>query len=228
MQTDVATNLKAVATALPQGVKLIAVSKFHSASSISEAYNVGQRAFGESQVQELVRKVAVLPKDIVWHFIGHLQTNKVKYIAPYIGMIHSVDSLKLLREIDKQAERFGRTIDVLLQVHLAQEESKWGFSPNACRDLLDSDEWRALRHVRICGLMTMASFTSDVLQIAGEFETAARLFAEFKANYFAETPSFCERSWGMSDDYGIAIRHQATMVRVGTAIFGERNYESEE
>lgn len=224
MKERVATNLKKVLADLPEGVRLVAVSKFHPVEELLEAYDAGQRIFGESQVQELQRKVAAMPSDVEWHFIGHLQTNKVKYLAPYVSMIHAVDSLKLLREIDRQAAKNDRVIDVLLELHIAEEETKYGFSPSDCRELLASGEWRELRHVRICGLMMMATYTDDTTQIRLEMEQAQSLFHELKANYFAEEPSFCERSWGMSHDYRIALETGATLVRIGTTIFGERVY----
>lgn len=224
MKEHVATNLKKVLADLPEGVRLVAVSKFHPVEELLEAYDAGQRIFGESQVQELQRKVAAMPSDVEWHFIGHLQTNKVKYLAPYVSMIHAVDSLKLLREIDRQAAKNDRVIDVLLELHIAEEETKYGFSPSDCRELLAGGEWRELRHVRICGLMMMATYTDDTTQIRLEMEQAQRLFHELKTNYFAEEPSFCERSWGMSHDYKIALETGATLVRIGTTIFGERVY----
>lgn len=221
---DVAGRLKRVLADLPQGVRLVAISKFHPATYIEAAYKVGQRIFGESHEQELSQKVDVLPKDIQWHFIGHLQTNKVKYIAPYITMIEAVDTMKLLKEINKQAAKHDRVIDVLLELHIAEEESKYGFSPAALREMLAAGEWRGLQHVRICGLMMMASNVDDEDQIRREMTLAADLFDEVKAQYFADEPSFCERSWGMSHDYKIAIECRSTMVRVGTAIFGPRVY----
>lgn len=224
MKERIATNLKKVLADLPEGVRLVAVSKFHPVEELREAYDAGQRIFGESQVQELQRKVEAMPSDVEWHFIGHLQTNKVKYLAPYVSMIHAVDSLKLLREIDRQAAKNDRVIDVLLELHIAEEETKYGFSPSDCRELIASGEWRELRHVRICGLMMMATYTDDTTQIRLEMEQAQRLFHELKANYFAEEPSFCERSWGMSHDYKIALETDATLVRIGTTIFGERVY----
>lgn len=168
--------------------------------------------------------MADLPKDIEWHFIGHLQTNKVKYIAPYISMIEAVDSLKLLKEINKQAAKHDRVVKVLLELHIAAEETKYGLTLDACRALLEEGEWRSMEHVQICGLMMMASNTDDTEQIAREFDTAVRFFDEVKAKYFADDEAFCERSWGMSHDYPIAIQHGATLVRVGTAIFGPRIY----
>lgn len=221
---DVAGRLKKVLANLPQGVRLVAISKFHPATYIEAAYKVGQRIFGESHEQELSQKEDVLPKDIQWHFIGHLQTNKVKYIAPYITMIEAVDTMKLLKEINKQAAKHDRVIDVLLELHIAEEESKYGFSPAALREMLAAGEWRGLQHVRICGLMMMASNVDDEDQIRREMTLAADLFDEVKAQYFADEPSFCERSWGMSHDYKIAIECRSTMVRVGTAIFGPRVY----
>ncbi len=224
MTYDVRANLNEVRASIPEGVKLVAVSKYHPAESIEAAYAEGQRIFGESHEQELARKVTSLPGDIRWHFIGHLQTNKVKYIAPYISMIEAVDSLKLLKEIDKQAARHGRVIDVLLELHVAEEATKYGFTVDACRQMLEEGEWRGLANVRICGLMTMASFVDDEAQIRSEFMVASRFFDEVKACYFADSDAFCERSWGMSDDYRIAIGCNSTMVRVGTKIFGPRVY----
>jgi pyridoxal phosphate enzyme (YggS family) len=224
MDVDVARNLKQVLAQLPEGVRLVAVSKFHPNEYIQAAYDAGQRIFGESHEQELAKKVDSLPKDIEWHFIGHLQTNKVKYIAPYISMIEAVDSLKLLREINKQATKCNRTIDVLLELHIAEEETKSGLTLDACRELLQAGEWRQLDHVRICGLMMMASNVDDEQQIAREMTTAADFFDEVKGKYFADAPYFCERSWGMSHDYQIAVKCRSTLVRVGTSIFGPRVY----
>lgn len=224
MEYDVKGNLKDVLSTLPDGVRLVAVSKFHPAEYIEEAYREGQRIFGESHEQELSRKVKELPEDIQWHFIGHLQTNKVKYIAPYISMIEAVDSLKLLKEIQKQAEKNDRVINVLLELHIAEEETKYGLTPDACRQLLDNGEWEQMKNVRICGLMMMASNVDDENQIRNEFTTAKLFFDEVKQKYFADAEYFCERSWGMSDDYPIAIECGSTMVRVGTRIFGPRVY----
>ena len=221
---DVKGHLNEVLSSLPEGVRLVAISKYHPNEYIEEAYAEGQRIFGESHEQELRQKVETLPHDILWHFIGHLQTNKVKYIAPYITMIESVDSLKLLREIDKQAAKNERVIDVLLEIHVAAEETKYGLTPDACRALLADSEWRQLEHVRICGLMMMASNVDDEEQIRSEFRIARQLFDELKAQYFADAPWFCERSWGMSHDYPIAVEEGSTMVRIGTTIFGPRVY----
>ena len=221
---DVANNLHKVLGTLPDGVKLVAISKFHPNEYIEAAYQEGQRLFGESQVQELSHKVDTLPNDIEWHFIGHLQTNKVKYIAPYISMIEAVDSLKLLKEVDKQAAKHNRIINVLLELHIAEEESKYGFSPDACRELLANGEWKELKNVHISGLMMMASNVDDREQIKREMTLAADLFDELKEKYFADDSAFKERSWGMSHDYDIAVECRSTMVRVGTTIFGPRVY----
>jgi pyridoxal phosphate enzyme, yggS family len=221
---DVAKNLHEVLRNLPDGVKLVAISKFHPNEYLEAAYREGQRIFGESQVQELTRKVETLPKDIEWHFIGHLQTNKVKYIVPYISMIEAVDTLKLLKEINKQAAKYNRVINVLLELHIAKEESKYGFTLDACRELLESGEWKQLKNVHISGLMMMASNVDDRNQIKKEMTMAADLFDELKAKYFADDPDFKERSWGMSHDYDIAVECRSTMVRVGTTIFGPRVY----
>ncbi len=221
---DVAKNLHEVLGNLPDGVKLVAISKFHPNEYLEAAYREGQRIFGESQVQELTQKVETLPKDIEWHFIGHLQTNKVKYIASYISMVEAVDSLKLLKEINKHAAKYDRVINVLLELHIAEEETKYGFTPDACRELLESGEWKELKHIRISGLMMMASNVDDCNQIKKEMTMAAELFDELKAKYFADDPEFKERSWGMSHDYDIAVECRSTMVRVGTTIFGPRVY----
>ena len=221
---DIKGSLQRVLDSLPEGVRLVAISKYHPVEHVMEAYEAGQRVFGESHEQEIREKHAVLPKDIEWHFIGHLQTNKVKYIVPYISMIEAVDSLKLLREIQKQAAKAGRVVKVLLELHIAEEATKYGLSLDDCRQLLADGEWREMENVRICGLMMMASNTDDEQLIAREFQTAADFFDEVKTRYFADDPAFCERSWGMSDDYLIAVGHRSTMVRVGTMIFGAREY----
>lgn len=224
MNVDVAKNLQQVVGNLPEGVSLVAISKYHPKEYLEAAYAVGQRIFGESHEQELSKKVAELPKDIEWHFIGHLQTNKVKYIAPYISMIDAVDSFKLLKEINKQAAKHDRVINVLLELHIAKEETKYGFTPDACREMLKEGQWRELDHVHISGLMMMASNVDDENQIRKEMTEAADFFDEVKRDYFADDDQFCERSWGMSHDYQIAVECRSTMVRVGTAIFGPRVY----
>lgn len=217
-------HLNEVRATVKQGVELVAVSKFHPAALIKEAYDQGQRIFGESRVQELQAKHEALPADIQWHFIGHLQPNKVKYIVPYISLIHAVDSYKLLAEINKQAAKHDRVIPCLLELHIAQEDSKYGFTPEACTALLEDGAWRALKNVQIAGLMCMASNTPDMVQVRSEFHQARVYFDELKQRFFADDPHFCERSWGMSHDYDVAMDEGATLVRVGTAIFGEREY----
>lgn len=220
----IAENLNRAKATLKSGVELVAVSKYHPVADLQEAYDAGQRVFGESHVQEMVAKHEVLPQDIRWHFIGHLQTNKVKYMAPFVCLIHSVDSLKLLREIDKQARKVGRVIDVLLQLHVAQEETKFGFSPEEVMAMLDDGEWRAMEGVRIVGVMAMATNTDDEGQIVSEFEAVRALFGEMRRRFFAEESSFKEISMGMSGDYLIAQEHGSTLVRIGSMIFGERDY----
>ncbi len=224
MEYDVVKHLREVKANLPEGVQLVAVSKFHPNEYIEAAYAEGQRVFGESHEQELAKKETSLPKDIKWHFIGHLQTNKVKYIAPYIDMVEAVDSLKLLKEINKQAGKNGRVIRVLLELHIAREATKYGLSPDQCRELLAEGEWRNLKNVSICGIMMMASNTDDEKLIRREFLEAKSFFDEVKKEYFANNEAFVERSWGMSHDYRIAVECGSTMVRVGTTIFGPRVY----
>lgn len=219
----VGENLHSVKATLKPNVRLVAVSKYHPVEALQEAYDAGQRVFGESHVQELVAKQEVLPKDIEWHFIGHLQTNKVKYIAPFIRLIHSVDSSKLLKEINKQAQKAERVVDVLLQIHVAMEETKFGFTPEEVIAMLEDGAWKELKHVRIVGLMAMATNTDDEAQIAGEFERVSQLFQMLKKGVFAANPEFKELSMGMSGDYLIAQEHGSTLVRVGSMIFGERH-----
>lgn len=220
----IAENLKQVLNDLPAGVRLVAVSKFHPNEAIEEAYRAGQRIFGESKVQEMTAKHESLPQDIEWHFIGHLQTNKVKYIAPYVALIHGIDSYRLLAEVNRQAEKAGRRIDCLLQLHIASEETKFGFSFDECREMLAAGEWKGLTHIRICGLMGMASNTEDIEQIKSEFGSLSNFFHEVKETWFAQEASFCELSMGMSHDYHEAIAAGSTLVRVGSKIFGERIY----
>ncbi len=213
-------RINSIKQTLHEGVRLVAVSKYHPASMIQEAYDGGQRIFGESHVQELVGKYEALPKDIEWHFIGHLQTNKVKYIAPFVSLIHAVDSDHLLKEIDKQAKRCGRVIPVLMQVHIAREETKFGFLPDELLSFMQSGTWRGYENVSIEGLMCMATNTDDEAQIASEFEQAKQLFEMVNGKWL--NGKWKTRSWGMSDDYPIAIRHGSNMVRIGSLIFGER------
>ncbi len=217
-------NLLDVLSQLPAGVKLVAVSKFHPNEAILEAYEAGQRIFGESKVQEMTDKQKSLPKDIEWHFIGHLQSNKIKYMAPYVSMIHGIDSYKLLCEINKQAESSRRVIPCLLQIHIAQEETKFGFSFDECRNLFAQEKWEKLTHISICGLMGMATNTDNLKQIETEFCSLSTFFKEIKHTYFAQNPDFKELSMGMSHDYLQAIAVGSTLVRVGSKIFGERTY----
>lgn len=212
-------NLNEVLASLHDGVTLVAVSKYHPISAVEEAYAAGQRVFGESREQELRVKHESLPKDIQWNFIGHLQTNKVKYIAPYITLIETVDSMKLMKEIDRQAEKCNRTIDILLELHLAQEETKSGMLPDECRQLLEEGSWRQLNHVRICGIMMMASNTDDTEKIKSEFKQANAFFNEIKGRYFADQECFAIKSYGMSHDYLIAQEFGSNHVRVGSRIF---------
>jgi len=187
-----------------------------------ELYRQGQRIFGENRAQELVAKAAVLPADISWHLIGHLQTNKVKLVVPAAGMIHSVDSLRLLEEIERQAAKFGRVLDCLLQFHIAGEETKFGLDEQEAFDLLESHSYHSMSHVRLCGVMGMASFTDDIEHVRGEFKHLRAIFDTLKAKYFKEAPHFREISMGMSSDWQIAVEEGSTMVRIGSLIFGER------
>ena len=219
---NIEDNLKSVLSDLPQGVRLVAVSKFHTNEDIERAYQAGQRIFGESRERELSLKHEALPKDILWHFIGHLQTNKVKQIVPYVDMIEAVDSLKLLVEINKQALRAGRVIPCLLEIHIAQEEEKYGFTFESCRELLTGGGWKVLRNVSIAGVMGMASLTDDEEQIRREFASLKAFFDEMKRTVFPGYSTFREVSMGMSHDYQIAVQEGSTLVRVGSKIFGER------
>jgi len=216
-------NLNKICASLPDGVTLVAVSKTKSNSQIMEAYAVGQRIFGENKVQELVRKWESLPKDIKWHFIGHLQTNKVRQIAPFIAMVHSVDSLKILKTINDEARLCQRVIPCLLQFHIASEETKFGFSLTEATELLETIKISEFQNVTICGVMGMASFTDDVTLIKKEFFTLHEIFQNLKDVFFRGNDNFREISMGMSDDYLYAVENGSTMVRVGSTIFGERN-----
>ncbi|MDR1810746.1 MAG: YggS family pyridoxal phosphate-dependent enzyme [Prevotella sp.] len=221
---SIAANLEKIASALPKRTKLVAVSKFHPAEAVGEAYRAGQRIFGESRVQELDPKRKELPDDIEWHFIGHLQSNKIKTLVPYIHTIHSVDSWKLLSEIDKQATASGRKINCLLEIYIAEEETKYGLSFDECRALLSENDWQALRTVQITGLMGMATLTNDAEQIRREFRSLKNFFDELKNGCFRGNSYFSELSMGMSHDYRIAVEEGSTMVRIGSSIFGERKY----
>ena len=224
MPMSIQSNLKEVLATLPSHVRLVAVSKYHPVEALQEAYDAGQRIFGESKVQEMTQKYELLPKDIEWHFIGHLQTNKIKYMAPFVSMIHGVDSFKLLCEINKQAAKAGRIIPCLLQIHIAREETKFGFSPDECRDMLAQGEWKKLSNIQIAGVMGMATNTDDETQIENEFASLSNFFHETKEKWFKDTPYYKEISMGMSDDYPIAIRHGSTLIRIGSRIFGARVY----
>ena len=217
-------EIKSIQERLPEHVRLVAVSKFHPIEALEEAYAAGQRVFGESKVQEMTTKYEALPKDIEWHFIGHLQTNKIKYMVPYVALIHGVDSFKLLKEINKQAIKPERIIPCLLQIHIAQEESKFGFSFDECRQMLEEGCWKELTHISIAGLMGMATNTDDENIIQQEFHSLGAFFQEIKDSYFSNQPGFKEISMGMSDDYPIAIAEGSTLVRIGSKIFGQRNY----
>ena len=220
----IADNLTRIRESLPEQVTLVAVSKFHPVEVLKEAYQAGQRIFGESRPQELTAKYQELPKDIEWHMIGHLQTNKVKYIAPFVVLIHSVDSLKLAQTIDKEAAKVGRTIDVLLQLHIAQEETKFGWDAAELEHFLQNGELTALEHIRIRGLMGMASNTDDMQQVRQEFHSLHEYFLQTREHFFSDSSTFRELSMGMSHDYPLAIQEGATLVRVGSKIFGERLY----
>ncbi|TXB62198.1 YggS family pyridoxal phosphate-dependent enzyme [Phaeodactylibacter luteus] len=216
-------NFKEILDALsPSGTQLVAVSKTKPNDQIMGLYRQGQRAFGENRVQELTDKHEALPKDIQWHFIGHLQTNKVKYIAPFVHLIHSIDRAKILKEVDKRAEQSGRTVSCLLQFHIAEEESKFGFDLEEARAMLSSEAFRQMQHVHIAGVMGMATFTDDQEKVRREFRQLRAIFEALKKEYFPEEPSFKEISMGMSGDYPIAIAEGSTMVRIGSLLFGSR------
>ncbi|NDW08083.1 YggS family pyridoxal phosphate-dependent enzyme [Dysgonomonas sp. 520] len=221
---SIASNLTEIRSTIPDHVKLIAVSKFHPCEAILEAYNAGQRIFGESRQQEVEQKQNLLPSDIQWHFIGHLQTNKVKAILPYTHTIHSVDSWKLISEIEKNAAKIGKTINCLLEIHIADEESKLGFDFDECEKMLDQNNWQSLKYARIAGVMGMATYTDDEKKVREEFKALRSFFDCLKQDYFKDFDYFSEISMGMSHDYRIAIEEGSTMVRIGTSIFGEREY----
>jgi pyridoxal phosphate enzyme (YggS family) len=216
-------NLTNIKDGIPANVALVAVSKTKPNELIEEAYNYGQRIFGENKAQELKNKAETLPKDIEWHFIGHLQRNKVKYIAPYTSLIHSIDSIKLLTEVNKQANKNNRTIDCLLQFHIAMEESKFGLSIEEAQEMLTSAEFSSLQNIKIVGVMGMASFINSEEQVRNEFSSLKHIFSQLKSSFFKETETFKTVSMGMSGDYKLAIEEGSTMVRVGSAIFGNRN-----
>jgi pyridoxal phosphate enzyme (YggS family) len=221
---DIAGNIISIKQRLPVGVKLVAVSKTKPNEDILEAYNAGHKIFGENKVQDLVQKYEQLPKDIEWHFIGHPQTNKVKYIAPFIHLIHGVDSFKLLKVINKEAQKNDREINVLLQFHIAKEETKFGLNLKEAKDILESDDFKLLKNIIVMGVMGMATYTDDEQQIQNEFKLLREIFNTLKNEYFSGVESFNEISMGMSDDYPIAIKEGSTLIRVGSKIFGKRNY----
>ena len=221
---SIAQNIQEIRKNIPANVSLVCVSKFHPENAILEAYNCGERIFGESRVQELLAKQTKLPADIKWHFIGHLQSNKIKLILPTVSLIHGVDSSNLLKEINSRALKAGRVVSCLLQVHIAREETKFGFSMEEIRQMLSGNEFGSLENVQINGLMGMATLTDDKEQIRAEFRTLRQLYDELKREYFQNNENFCELSMGMSDDYQIAIDEGSTMVRIGSSIFGMREY----
>jgi pyridoxal phosphate enzyme (YggS family) len=220
--TDIEENLSFLKKNIPESVRLVAVSKTRPAGDILDAYNFGQREFGENRVQELLNKKDLLPNDIIWHLIGHLQSNKVKYIVPFIGMVQSVDSFKLLATINSEASKIPRVVDCLLQIHIAQEETKFGFSMEELCEMVESELYKNMRHAEICGVMGMATFTSDLDQVSKEFSYLKECFNTLKSRYFSDNSRFKEISMGMSGDYDIAIKKGSTMVRIGSNIFGKR------
>ena len=219
MKANIAEQIKRISDTLPCGVTLIAVSKYHPADAIMQAYEAGQRDFGESKAQDLVKKHDILPDDIKWHFIGHLQSNKIKYIAPFVHLIHSIDSYKLLQEVNRHGEKQNRRIACLLQIHIAQEETKFGFTPDECMEMLSNNEWQSLKNIEIRGIMCMASNTDDESQIADEFSKVQHLFNDIKEKFFAGNENFNILSAGMSDDYPIAIKFGSNHIRIGSKIF---------
>lgn len=223
---SIAENLSRLREELKGSARLVAVSKMHDNATIMKAYDAGQRLFGENKAQELSAKAPNLPGDIEWHFIGHLQRNKVRIIMPFVRTIESVDSLKLLKEINKEARKAGKTVDCLLQFHIAEEETKFGLDENEAKELLSSDAYKEMNNIRIKGVMGMATFTDDHGQVRREFRMLKNIFRELKEAFFAQNEEFCEISMGMTSDYRIAISEGSTLVRIGTAVFGERNYNS--
>jgi hypothetical protein len=221
---SIAQNIKRITEQLPEGVKLVAVSKFHPIERLQEAYDAGQHIFGENRAQELAAKAPQLPSDIEWHFIGHLQKNKVRMIMPWVSTIQSIDSEELLKLVNKEAARINRHINVLLQLHVAKEQTKSGFTIDEVLRTADNGAFNDLSNVTITGVMAMATFTDDMEQVAQEFEQVHNTFLALRDKHFANTPSFKEISMGMSDDWHIAVEHGATLVRIGTDIFGAREY----
>ena len=220
---SISKNLLHIKSTLPEDVTLVAVSKTKPVPDLMEAYNVGQRIFGENKIQDMVDKYETMPKDIEWHMIGHVQRNKVKYMAPFVALIHGVDNFKLLAEINKQAQKHDRTIDCLLQIKIASEDSKFGLSPKNASEILQSEGFSALKNIRITGVMGMATFTDDEPQVETEFKLLKSTFDNLKEIHTSNT-AFTTISMGMSGDYKLAIQSGSTMVRVGSSIFGLRNY----
>ena len=221
---DIKENIIRIKASLPEGVKLVAVSKTHPVEMLQEAYDAGQRIFGENKVQEMTAKSQALPSDIEWHFIGHVQRNKIHIMAPYVSVIQGVDTFEKLVEIDRQAARFNRHITCLLQLHIAQEETKFGFSADECTAMLEQGEWRSLKNITIGGVMGMATNTDDEAQVRREFGHLKEIFDTYKQKYFADSADFNTISAGMSGDYKLAVEAGSNMVRIGSSIFGERNY----
>lgn len=222
--TNIRENIKMIGSELPEGVNLVAVSKFHPVEALKEAYEAGQRIFGESRVQEIQVKHKEMPADVLWHFIGHLQTNKVRALVPYVALIHSVDSEKLLKCINDEAKRIDRVVDVLLQLHVAKETTKFGLTPDECIALADNGGLAEFANVRVCGVMGMATNTDDMNEVRKEFKAIKTTYDTLKSRFFTDKDYFSEISMGMSEDYPIAIEEGTTMVRIGTSIFGQREY----
>lgn len=220
----IAERLENIRATLASGVDLVAVSKTHPVEALQAAYNAGQRIFGENKVQEMTMKQSLLPNDIEWHFIGHVQRNKIKMMAPYVSVIQGVDNFEKLVEIDKQAKKYDRNIKCLLQIHIAAEDTKFGFSPEECLQMLETTPWRELTNITIAGVMGMASFTDNAEQVRGEFNTLITLYNNIKHQFFASDDSFSMISAGMSDDYQLAMDAGSNLVRIGSSIFGARDY----
>ena len=220
---SIADNIHRFGKELPEGVKLVAITKTKPVEAIMEAYHAGHKIFGENKVQELVEKYEALPGDIEWHMVGHLQSNKVKYIAPFVHLIHGVDRAKLFNVIDKEGRKNNRVIDILMQFHIAREETKFGFDLQEAKELLESEAFRKYEFLKVKGVMGMATFTDDMNQVRSEFEELVRIYNELKEKYFSADPEFKEISMGMSGDYHVALEEGTTMVRIGSLIFGKRN-----
>jgi PLP dependent protein len=221
----IAQRIAEIKESLPEDVKLVAVSKTKPSEIIMQAYRMGHKIFGENKVQEMVRKYEDLPKDIEWHFIGHLQSNKVRYIAQFVNMIHGIDSLKILKQVNKEAAKAGRVIPCLLQFHIAQEDTKYGLNEEEARQILSSDDYKEMKNVTIAGVMGMATFTDEESKVRSEFRSLKMIFEKLKNEFFFDNSGFREISMGMSDDYLIAVEEGSTIVRIGSNIFGIRNYD---